>query len=76
MIPIAAGNAGVSTGASVIRFLLRYFIPQYDEKSAVSKRDYGRHNRYYNKKSRDYVSSAGGKDRRNGVEPYWILCAL
>lgn len=28
------------------------------------------------KKSRDYVSSAGGKDRRNGAEPYWILCAL
>lgn len=39
VIPIAAGNAGVSTGASDIRFLLRYFIPQYDEKSANTKRN-------------------------------------
>lgn len=37
VIPIAAGNAGVSTGTSDIRFLLRYFIPQYDEKSANTK---------------------------------------
>ena len=36
-MPIAAGNAGVSTGASDIRFLLRYFIPQYDENSANAK---------------------------------------